>query len=244
MQAVHVKRVIKDYGELNNLQNEGIYVKLAKEDDLSKFYVMLIGPKTSPYENCLFFFEMEPGQSFNHKDGDLPYPMNPPKIIFKSIYTTRIHPNLYQPSGGGKVCLSILGTWPGPCFTPLITFKVIFYTILSILDNEPLRNEPGYEKGRKELIEKYTDNVQYICLLGTAKLIKNIFNDEPLPNHIKLFANDIREYFTNNKSDYISKLRTLDVKFANQKISLGPYGNTDVNQPYNYGAILAEIKNL
>mmetsp|Transcript_15234 Transcript_15234/g.38447 ORF Transcript_15234/g.38447 Transcript_15234/m.38447 type:complete len:267 (-) Transcript_15234:516-1316(-) len=72
------------------------------------------------------------------------YPFDPPKVKFFHLGKgeQRINPNLYV---CGKVCLSILGTWSGPSWTSTMTIESLASSIQSILIQEPLRNEPGYE---------------------------------------------------------------------------------------------------
>ena len=67
----------------------------------------------------------------------------PPILTYKSQNKVRIHPNIYV---NGKVCLSILGTWSGPSWTHTMDITTVLLTIQSLLDNNPLANEPGYEK--------------------------------------------------------------------------------------------------
>lgn len=55
----------------------------------------------------------------------------------------RFNPNLYK---NGKVCLSILGTWTGPAWSPALTLEKVFVSIQSLLSEQPYTNEPGYEK--------------------------------------------------------------------------------------------------
>jgi len=52
-----------------------------------------------------------------------------------------MHPNMYE---NGKLCLSILGTWQGPGWLPTMTIETIGHTISSLLDSNPLNNEPGF----------------------------------------------------------------------------------------------------
>lgn len=57
--------------------------------------------------------------------------------------TVRFNPNLYK---NGKVCLSTLGTWPGPGWSPANTLSSCLISIQSLLSEKPYHNEPGYEK--------------------------------------------------------------------------------------------------
>jgi len=72
---------------------------LVNKQDL--FSVMIQGPSRTPYEDGLFFFDVQ-----------LPsdYPNSPPVFFFISYCTDRLNPNLYE---DGKVCVSLLGTWTG-----------------------------------------------------------------------------------------------------------------------------------
>ena len=67
--------------------------------------MMIQGPSRTPYEDGLFFFEVQ-----------LPndYPNSPPVFYYVSYCTDRLNPNLYE---DGKVCVSLLGTWTGKVCT-------------------------------------------------------------------------------------------------------------------------------
>lgn len=66
---------------------------------------MIAGPEGTPYAGGLFEF-----------DCFLPleYPHKPPQVHLRTTGggSVRFNPNLYN---NGKVCLSLLGTWPGRC---------------------------------------------------------------------------------------------------------------------------------
>ncbi len=96
----------------------------------------VFGPEDTPYECGAFLFDI-----FLPPD----YPQSPPK--FKLLTTgggrVRFNPNLYA---NGKVCLSLLGTWSGPSWTPASTLLQVLVSIQSlILVSEPWFNEPGFE---------------------------------------------------------------------------------------------------
>jgi len=93
---------------------------------------MIIGPADTPYADCPLVYDIEYPKE---------YPHEPPKVAFiTSDGATRFHPNMYV---DGKVCLSILGTWSGPKWSPALTTTSVMATIQSLLDDNPLRNEPG-----------------------------------------------------------------------------------------------------
>ena len=124
----------------------GIFVR-SFEDRVDLLCAMIEGPKNTPYENGLFFFDIK-----------LPpnYPKTAPKFHFISYsptviknFTTpydRLNPNLYQE---GKVCVSLLGTWKGTGnenWNPNCTLLQVLVSIQGlILVDEPFFNEPGLE---------------------------------------------------------------------------------------------------
>lgn len=70
-----------------------------------KSKVMIAGPEGTPYAGGLFEFDC-----FMPLD----YPNSPPLLHLRTTGggSVRFNPNLYN---CGKVCLSLLGTWPGRC---------------------------------------------------------------------------------------------------------------------------------
>jgi len=123
-----------------DLGSHGIHVHF-DEQDITKATAMIIGPQGTPYEDGMLFFRIRFPQD---------YPFSPPKVSYVSTSRLRIHPNLYvgKPSTNyeGKVCLSSLNTWSGPKWTSAMNIGSILITLQSILDENPLRNEPGYEE--------------------------------------------------------------------------------------------------
>lgn len=129
-----IKRLIKDIKNIkdNNLESQGIYYK-HDEDNLLKGYVLIIGPENTPYIGGYYFFQL----NFPHD-----YPYNPPEIIYHTNQDKiRFNPNLYN---NGLVCISILNTWEdGEPWSPCQSISTILLSILTLLNNNPLLNEPG-----------------------------------------------------------------------------------------------------
>ena len=112
---------------------------------------MIIGPAGTPYADCPLVYDIE-----YPKD----YPHIPPKVVFiTSDGATRFHPNMYV---DGKVCLSILGTWSGPKWSPALSTGSIMATIQSLLNENPICNEPGRETLNLEnpRAKMYADAIQ------------------------------------------------------------------------------------
>ncbi|KAF9199041.1 hypothetical protein BGZ49_010883 [Haplosporangium sp. Z 27] len=116
---------------------------------------MITGPPDTPY--CLGQFEFS--LQFP-KD----YPTNPPKVLALTTNhgRTRFNPNIYA---GGKVCLSILGTWRGTAgeqWSSAHGITSILLSIQSLMSDMPYRNEPGHdlEKDMSKL-EPYNQKIRH-----------------------------------------------------------------------------------
>ena len=63
---------------------------------------------------------------------------------------TRFNPNIYN---SGKVCLSILGTWPGERgeqWSSAQTIESVLLSIQSLMSSNPYQNEPGFDNVEKD----------------------------------------------------------------------------------------------
>jgi ubiquitin-protein ligase len=251
-------RLARDLKELS-APAEGIFAKVLN-DNLSCIYMMLIGPKGSPYEGCPFFFTIDPTTQFTPASDGMSYPFNPPKVLHYSPYSIRVHPNLYTPSGGGKVCLSILGTWSGPGWTSIMTFSVIAHSILMILNDEPLRCEPGFERGHDEQVRNYTNYVQYVC---SREAIERVFlpvlNKAPSPEYgvagyggkappqvpfLKIFGEELTAWFLEHREEYVTRLEKLHKRFLGKKIDHPvTYGdNCYVGSKFNFDELAERVR--
>jgi ubiquitin-protein ligase len=196
----------------------GIYIKCVVPDDPRKLRMMLVGPH-GPYENCLFFFDI---------DFPTPYPINSPHVTHQCLYSIRCHPNLYH-GPAAKVCLSILGTWAGPPWTPMMSLNTIAQTILSILDDTPLRNEPGYVNSSLEQIQPYTDYVQYVCLKESCVLYNHALKGtivDAMPAFAD-FRDEILQVLAAKKDRINEQITSLMKLHEGQFVKPGKfYGNT------------------
>uniref|UniRef100_A0A0D9YD37 E2 ubiquitin-conjugating enzyme n=1 Tax=Oryza glumipatula TaxID=40148 RepID=A0A0D9YD37_9ORYZ len=130
-----VKRIQHEWKVLEKDLPDNIFVRVY-EDRLELLRVVIIGPSGTPYHDGLFFFDVYfPPQ----------YPRNPPLVIYHSG-GLRLNPNLYA---CGKVCLSLLNTWPGDgCekWNPSnSTLQVLVSIQALVLNAKPYFNEPGFE---------------------------------------------------------------------------------------------------
>ncbi|KAF9567848.1 hypothetical protein CPC08DRAFT_626320 [Agrocybe pediades] len=115
----------------------GVWVRVDEvRNDAIK--IMIAGPDGTPYAGGLFEFDC-----FMPID----YPRQPPLMHLRTTGggSVRFNPNLYN---DGKVCLSLLGTWPGrpeEQWSPQSTLLQVLVSIQSmILIDAPYYNEPGH----------------------------------------------------------------------------------------------------
>jgi len=133
--------------ELAHIQADGVSptVHVAPHSgDFTTIDALIIGPPDTPYDGAMLHFRLKVPPD---------YPLKPPQVKFLSTDggTLRIHPQLYA---DGKVCLSILGTWHGPKWSAILSLRNVLLSIQSLLNEEPLRCEPGLEDAPSEAVER------------------------------------------------------------------------------------------
>ncbi|KQS52430.1 uncharacterized protein Dere_GG12418, isoform B [Drosophila erecta] len=187
--AQYQRAVHREYHMLMSSLPDGVVVR-AYEDRMDLISVMMVGPKRTPYQNALFFFDFQIGRD---------YPKSPPVCHYISYCTERLNPNLYE---GGKVCVSLLGTWSGRDSEMWSASSTMLQVLVSIqgliLVDEPYYNEAGYDKQRgtqlgNENSRVYNEMAIIKIAHSTVKQLKNpplIFRNE-LIEHFKQFGSEL-----------------------------------------------------
>ena len=227
-----IKRILnKDIKSIEHykLNDHGIYIEF-NEENMLEAHAMIIGPKNTLYEGGYLFFNITFPKN---------YPYSAPDVSYVSRGNVRIHPNLYvksHKSGYGKVCLSILGTWSGPGWTTIMDVSTVLLSIQSLLDSDPLLNEPGFYKKNKhqiDIINNYNDIIFFENI--NSLLIKNYLD---IPPKFTVFKDAIYKNFNENYKDIfnnILKYKDIDSK----KILISIYA---VNYSINYNNLLNNFK--
>lgn len=192
-----LKKIMLDIKELEKhpLDNEGIYFH-HDPANVSNGIALIFGPEDTPYAHGAYLFE------FTFPED---YPFKPPVVKFcTGDGSTRFHPNLYI---GGKVCLSLLNTWQGPSWSPINSISSILITMISILNNDPLLNEPGYENYNKdkEIYTIYSNCVRY---KNCSHVI--ITQTQDIKPKFKYFENIIEKYYLKNADNINKMLQTYN----------------------------------
>ena len=229
-----IKRIAtRDMKEINNMNlNElGIYVHF-NEENIMEAYALIIGPKDTPFENGVLYFKINFPSN---------YPFSPPKVQYYSTSRYRIHPNLYVGRSHdnflGKVCLSVINTWSGPKWTSIMHIGSVLVSIQSLLDKNPLHNEPGFEKEKGKRNTIYNEIVQYDTF--QQLILKNCFN---IPSDFKDFETIIKEHLTKEKNNILEKINTIKgTKKGKEKLSINIYNLSMITDYHNLENRLIEI---
>ena len=134
-----LQRILKEIKSVqgSDLPKDPLIHYMYDESEIQYGTFLIAGPVDTPYENGLFLFDIYYPPEF---------PNVPPHVQLKTTGggSVRFNPNLYA---CGKVCLSLLGTWTGPGWTPQSTLYQILLSISSLIFiDKPYFNEPGYER--------------------------------------------------------------------------------------------------
>ncbi len=160
------KRLLRDIRLVHSEELHKMGIWYHQEDsNMMKGNAMIRGPPGTPYADCLLFFKFEMPSD---------YPFSPPKVTFLTgDGSTRLHPNLYVQ---GKVCLSILGTFPGPSWSANMTLETVLLNLQSLLDENPLANEPAYAAGKLTDIRhlSYAEAVEHQMVAYMVHLFQQI----------------------------------------------------------------------
>lgn len=203
-----IKRIInKDMKaiETQQLNSLGIYVSFSDED-VREAKALIIGPEGGLYEGGYLFFNIK----FPNN-----YPYSPPDVSYVPRNRIRIHPNIYvggHPKGG-KVCLSILGTWSGPKWTSIMDISTVLLTIQSLLDTDPLHHEPGQETNNGNINKMYNEIIYFNTFRNL--ILKNI---KEVPEGFEEFQENVVSHFNSDKKRIQKKISLWNDKESKQCI--------------------------
>lgn len=190
--------VVKEYSRLKRNLPAGIHVH-GSESQHDLLRASIVGPRDTPYENILFFFDIFlPMQ----------YPAEPPKVHFWS-HGRRLNPNLYE---DGKVCLSILGTWDGDGVEQWDArtsnvLRVLLSLQAMVFVEQPYYNEAGYEKQvgtveGKTNSRTYSESTLLLCMRHLMQ--SNRAGGSPTD-----YEELRREHYGMRKGDIVKRIRKL-----------------------------------
>lgn len=231
----NAKRILADITDLKKKEySENRIYYYADDSDVTKGVGLVIGPEGTPYEDCPMLYEFNIQAAF---------PFEPPSVKFKTYDgITRFHPNMYVE---GKCCLSILHTWDGPKWASTMRLSTILVTLQSLMDDAPLKHEPGYSSLKKDnmLVINYSKLVEHSCLRYTIKTIEEILDTSGkklISSHMQPFVEIYKEYIPQILERLKKRLTILVEK--DEVIWTGvPYS---MNGKSIYGELLEKVHKL
>lgn len=195
--SLSVKRILIDLMDVFEDPIKDVLVYF-DEANIHEVTVILIGSQGTPYDGGFFPFFVKFTNS---------YPSDPPKVTFLTPNErVRFHPNLYET---GKVCLSILGTWTGPEWKSVMNLRSLILSLQSILNEHPLRNEPGFEleSTLSRRNQNYNTFVQFVTIkYAIIDTINNMDKVRKLEDKINDYVKNNKERYTNILHDTIPSL--------------------------------------
>jgi ubiquitin-conjugating enzyme E2 Z len=212
------KRLLKDVADImkNNLSDQGIYY-VHDETNFLNGYAIVFGPEKTPYENGIYFFTFK----FPHD-----YPFSPPKLTYlTNDGKTRFNPNFYR---NGKVCLSVLNTWKGEQWTSCQTIRSVLLTLVTVLNENPLINEPGISIKNPQ-VSIYNKIIRY---KNFSVAINNVLKQKLIPTTHVIFFPVITNFIKNKKENILTLLRNELENCKDSKLSCGIYNMYSVDIDY------------
>ncbi|KAF2750928.1 UBC-like protein [Sporormia fimetaria CBS 119925] len=161
-----VIRITKELREIQRGSDLSLAVA-CRDVDVRHVRAMIVGPPDTPYEFGFFEFQVKFSRD---------YPTRAPSVtaITTDGGQVRFNPNIYA---GGKVCLSILGTWrgePGEEWSSAQGLESILISIQSLMSSNPYENEPGFEDAKSEHDKK--QQAAYVAKIRHETLRVSVIN--------------------------------------------------------------------
>jgi ubiquitin-protein ligase len=197
------KRIMAEICNLENNLPLSRYAPLLcrfDETNMGYFKFAVFGPPDTPYSAGIFLFDVALPQNY-------PYPQSGESPIRVILMTTgrgkvRFNPNLYS---DGKVCLSLLGTYPGhpsenwrPEGSTILQLMVSIQS--TVMNPQPYFNEPGYNEGSERHVEaakKFNNGIRLETMRWA--MIDHLKNPHPA------FADAIKFHFRKRRSEILEQ---------------------------------------
>ncbi|CAD5122665.1 DgyrCDS11075 [Dimorphilus gyrociliatus] len=220
-----VARIKRDILYICKEPPPGMFI-VPDQENLTKIHALITGPFDTPYEGGFFYFLIRCPSD---------YPIRPPrvKLITTGGGRVRFNPNLYK---NGKVCLSILGTWSGPAWTPAQTISSVLISIQSLMNDKPYHNEPGFEteKGSGH-VEHYNDIIRHETIrVAVCDMLEDSFK---CPDSLKeVMQQSFRDFF-----EYYDNVCKTNMKLQGHAMN-DPFG--DRRGKFDYKTLQKRLANI
>ncbi|KAL8808925.1 MAG: hypothetical protein Q9223_003570 [Gallowayella weberi] len=178
-----ILRITKEISDIQKTGDLSLAVACT-EADVRNVKALIMGPAETPYEFGFFHFDLRFPKS---------YPETAPGVtaITTNGGRSRFNPNIYS---GGKVCLSILGTWRGESgeqWSSAQGLESILISIQSLMSSNPYENEPGFENANSSDDKK--NQAAYIAKIRHETLRLAVI--QPLEESLRIHSDGTVERF-------------------------------------------------
>lgn len=163
-----VLRVQKDIAEFHAGPPTGIFIS-PEETNITRIHVLMVGSAGTPYEGGFFQFLIRCPPD---------YPLNPPRMRFMTTDAGRVRFNIHL-YNSGKVCVSTLGTAPGPGWSPVHGLVSVLVSVQSLMGEHPYFNMFQQEKQAGDS-DKYDEFVRHETLrVAVCGQVEAALKDDP-----------------------------------------------------------------
>jgi ubiquitin-conjugating enzyme E2 D len=182
-----MNRIMKEIKDMKNTPPDNCSAGPENDENVMIWKATIIGPKESPFENGIFFLNIEFPQD---------YPFKSPTIKF---ITPVYHPNINKTTGA--ICLDILKSeW-----SPALTIAKVLLSICSLL-TDPNPKDP-FEPEIAQLYIKNKNRYEMVAREWTAKYANGISNNN-VKQEIKNYVDHDNyetdeERYTDDSSDNV-----------------------------------------
>ncbi|KAM4116595.1 hypothetical protein ACB094_02G062300 [Castanea mollissima] len=183
------KKIMKEWRILEKHLPDSIFVRVY-ENRTELLRAVIVGAAGTPYHNGLYFFDF-----YFPPD----YPTRPPRVYYHSC-GLKLNPNLYS---DGRVCLSLLNTWPA-----------------LVLNEKPYFNEPVHGIFGRAIWENRSKAYNEDVFLLSCKTMLLLLRRPP-----KNFEVFVRNHFR-DRADSI--LRAC-IAYMDGSVRVGYHGNNNEN---------------
>jgi ubiquitin-protein ligase len=224
--ALAIRRITIDAKKAMDLADQGLFW-IPDESEITHGWAVVCACDGTPYHGGAFCFEVRFPDN---------YPFEPPVFTYlTNDGRTRFNPNLYK---NGKVCLSLLNTWQGEPWSGIQSLSSVLQCIqTAVLNDEPLRNEPGYATGNFKADMEMYNRMTFHATLETA-IIGQLAEQPP---YLVPVYDGVRAWALRAKGALIKKAEEHAATWDGHTEHFAFFQMT---QKYRFGALAARLREL
>ncbi|KAH7935865.1 ubiquitin-conjugating enzyme E2 Z [Rhipicephalus sanguineus] len=221
-------RVTREIADIEDNRLPGIFVS-PEESDVTRIHAVVMGPEGTPYEGGFFHFFIKCPSN---------YPFVPPRVRLMTTDAGRVsfNPHLYA---CGKVCLSILGTWPGPTWTPAHNIRSLLISIQSLMIDEPFFYDEFSTTCNALSTAQYNDRVGHDTVrVAVCDAVEAYLGEEP--PYPPCLVSEILKKFAQSYEKYEERIEALAELDSARRLSQ----TLDHTTAYLYEPLLSRLRQL